>query len=506
MRRHSIAARILAPVTLGLWLAVSATPAQVVQGTYNPRDDQYRILGLIRAQAEFERAAAAYERGQKLAAEQVLSAEALDGLHAAYERARVDYMQQSLTVIFASPHVTIERAVKRRDAGGQSRVEVRLRNATGSGFESVKLEELIAEELLGKLRPDEIRDVYVSLKADPGLGGTVVSQPYEVHVSLMRVGEPVSVEFTLLRDLDEVVVSVNYADKLEERRILLEKDASADIVAVQSVQFSQEADLGSAATYDLQLDRFTGEATVFRLVAAGLPKDVQSSFRDPASGARLSQIRFAGGETQKHLQIQVSLPQRTAGTFAMDEPLRFWVLALDEVNAAELESRLAREGIEAASGLRAGKTELEVIPRGVGRIEVRAANLYHEIDPRETVRMAVTLRNNGSRRLDNVRVRLEPPLGWQATVTPDFIAGIEVDAEAVVQLDLAPPVGVRLGDYEARFRTESAAADQRVETEDKTVRIHVAAGSSWIGTAALLAALLGFVTTLVVVGVRLSRR
>jgi hypothetical protein len=489
-----------------LSLAAGAAQAQVIQGTYNPRDDQYRLLGLIRAQAEFERAAAAYERGQKLAADHVLSAEALEELQAAYERARVDYMQQSLTVIFAAPHVTIERAIKRTGAGGASRVELELRNATGSGFEAVKLEELIAPELLDKLRPDEIRDVYVSLKADPGLGGTVVSRPYEAHVPVMRVGEPVRVGFTLLRDLDEIVVAVSYADKLEERRVLLEKDAAADIVAVQSVQFSQEADLGAAAVYDLQLDRFTGEATVFRLVAVGLPRDVASTFRDPGSGARVSQIRFAGGETQKHLQIQVSLPQRSAGTFSVDEPLRFWVLALDEAHAAELETRLAREGIEAARALRAGRTELEVIPRGVGRVEVRAPNLYHEIDPGETVSLQVALRNNGSRRLDSVRVRLEPPLGWEATVAPDFLERIEVDAEAAVQLTLVPPPGVRLGDYEARFRTESAAADQRVETEDKTLRIHVAAASSWIGTASLLAALLGLVAALVVVGVRLTRR
>jgi uncharacterized membrane protein len=142
----------------------------------------------------------------------------------------------------------------------------------------------------------------------------------------------------------------------------------------------------------------------------------------------------------------------------------------------------------------------------VGRVEVRAPNLYHEIDPGETVSLQVALRNNGSRRLDSVRVRLEPPLGWEATVAPDFLERIEVDAEAAVQLTLVPPPGVRLGDYEARFRTESAAADQRVETEDKTLRIHVAAASSWIGTASLLAALLGLVAALVVVGVRLTRR
>jgi hypothetical protein len=59
-------------VLLALLLPAGPVGAQVVQGTYNPRDDQYRVLGLVRAQAEYERAEAQYLRGPELADKQLI--------------------------------------------------------------------------------------------------------------------------------------------------------------------------------------------------------------------------------------------------------------------------------------------------------------------------------------------------------------------------------------------------------------------------------------------------
>jgi uncharacterized membrane protein len=120
--------------------------------------------------------------------------------------------------------------------------------------------------------------------------------------------------------------------------------------------------------------------------------------------------------------------------------------------------------------------------------------------------MDVTVRNNGSRRLDNLRFRLEAPLAWDARVEPEFISELGVDAERRVTLTLTPPADVMVGDYEARLRTVSAAADRLVETEDKTIRVHVAAAANWLGTGLLLLALLGLVVGVVIFGMRLARR
>lgn len=506
--RHRIIRWItMAMVVAGLVPVRATTLAgQVIQSAYDPRDDQYRILGLVRAQAEFERAAADHERGMQLFERGLISEQELADLRQSFERARVNYLQQSLAVIFASPHVTIDRAVKSRAPDGKSYVRLTLRNTTGGGMESDKLAELIDEDLLGSLKPEEISNVYVSLKAEPGISGAIISSPYEHHIGTMRVGEPVSLRFRLLQDVEEVVVSVNYADKVEEKTIFLEKDASANIVSVQSVQFSQEADLGGQATYDLQLERFTGDENVFRLVAVGLPRDILYEFRDPDTGARLNQIRFPEGQSQKELQLTALLPQRSAESFGIDEPIRFWVLAMDEASHAELRESLAAGDTAAVEAVPTGKVSLELVPHGVGRVELRALNLYHEIRPDDVVTMDMTVRNNGSRRLDNLRFRLEAPLGWDAVVEPEFINELGVDAERRVTLTLRPPADVMVGDYETRLRTTSAAADRLVETEDKTIRVHVAAAANWLGTGLLLLALAGLVAGVVFFGMRLARR
>jgi hypothetical protein len=500
----------LAPFFLAALLAVlpAAAAGQVVQGTYNPRDDQYRLLGLVRAQAEYERAEAQYLRAQELAAKQLMAIHDLENARAAFERARVDYLQQSLTVVFAAPHISIERAVKSRGANGRSLVQLTLRNITSSGGESARISDFLDDELLSRLRPDEIADVYVSLKAQPGLGGAIISAPYEHRIPVMRVGRATTVTFGLLRDADDVVVSINYAGKVDEKTIYLEKDASANMVMAQSVQFSQEADLGGQAVYDLQLERFTDEENVFRLAVVGLPRDVGHEFRDPETGARLSQIRFPEGQSQRSLQLVLSLPQRSAGGFRMDEPLQFHALVLDGAAESELDSLLQQEGELAPrlAELRAGRATMEMVPRGVGRIEVRTANLYHEVRRGGAVSMEIQLRNGGSRRLDNVRVQVETPLHWTSRIEPEFIGELAVDAEQRVTIVLEPPPDVPVGDYEARIRTSSAAAERRVETEDKTVRIHVASATGWLGAGLLITLLLGLVAGVAVFGARLARR
>ena len=325
-----------------------------------------------------------------------------------------------------------------------------------------------------------------------------------------------TLSFRLLQDLDAVTVSVNYASRLDEKVVYLEKDATANVVSIQSTRFSQEADLGSTATYDLDLEQFTDDANAFRLAAVGLPPDVRHEFRDPETGARLSQVRFPVGVSQRDLSLHLSLPQRAGGSLpreALDRPLPFYALVLNEEDAASLDAWMTENpgadetGLAAFLGtLDAGRARLELVPRGVGRVEMRAPNLYHEISPGEAVEMEVTLANSGSRTLDTLRLVTETQLGWQGTVEPDLVQTLPVDGERRVRVRFVPPEDVSVGDYQMRLRTESASGDRRVESEETTVRIHVAAATNlWLtgGLALLLIALVGGI---VLFGVKLTRR
>jgi uncharacterized membrane protein len=188
---------------------------------------------------------------------------------------------------------------------------------------------------------------------------------------------------------------------------------------------------------------------------------------------------------------------------------------MNEEAAGDLDARLQQAGTLQAdspelasivSGLDAGMVRLELIPRGIGRVEMRAPNLYHEIFPGDEVSMEVTLRNIGSRRLDSLRLLTETPLGWQGRVEPDLVSALEVDGETVVQLTFSPPDGVPVGDYQMRIRAESAAAERRVESQETTVRVHVAAPANLALTGILALMLVLLVAGIVIFGIKLTSR
>ncbi len=120
------------------------------------------------------------------------------------------------------------------------------------------------------------------------------------------------VTFQLLKDVENLEISIFYSGKTEKTSVYLQKGVSANIVTVNSAQFSQEADLESTATFDLSLEKFSGEANVFKLEAVNLPQQITYEFSDPTTNARLSQIKFSEGVTSLKLSAQ-ALPAQERG-------------------------------------------------------------------------------------------------------------------------------------------------------------------------------------------------
>ena len=476
-------------------------------GNYNPRDDQYRLLGMTRAQTEYETALRDYERTRDLRSRNLNSESDLEQARARMENARVNYLQAALAIVFASPHVVVDQALKYQRPDGRKWVRLTVRNDAQTTAEGAALSNVIDSTLLRQLRPEEIPNVYVSLKDDSPGGGAIISSPYEARIPVLRFGEPVTLEFRLLRDVDAVTVSMTYANQSADRRVMLEKDASANVVTMQSSQFSQEGDLGSQVSYDLQLERFTSDAGGVRLELGGLPREIRYEFRDPATNARLTQLRFPEGVTSMRLSLVLFLPQRDAGRFPLDAPIDFWAFALDR-SAAERFAELARDSITAAEAaqIQSGKVRLELIPRGVGQLDVGAANLFHQIQRGDSVVMEFALRNTGSRVVNGVRLAADLLPDWRAAFAPEVVPTVAVDGEARVRLVLVPPPGIAVGDYDVKVRTVALSADRRVDTEDKTVRVQVVQPAGWVGTALLVMLLVGLVTGIVLFGLKLTKR
>jgi len=416
--------------------------------------------------------------------------------------------------------VLIERATKRRAPDGRASVRVTLRNASAAMARPLApLAPLTdgdaasedagggAERALdGELRRavgGELRNVFVSLKTDPGANGTTISSPYERRIARLGRDEEATVTFTLFRDVAELVVAVSVGDRVEERRVFLDRDGGTSRFAVQSTQLSQEVDLGAQALFDLRVVRLGAEGAA-RLAIGGLPAGVSAEFRDPESKARLTQIRFPEGEDERKLQLALTLPLRATSSVRPDVPVHFSVLASD---ATALDSLRPIGRTAPSSAAAAGRVDLELVPRGLPRIELRAQNLYHEVVPGDSVVTEVVVRNSGSRPLDGLRLRADPPAGWRAVFTPATLGALPVDAERPVRLVVRPPADAGVGDYETRVRVESAAAaDRRLETEDKLLRLHVADRGTPLGSMTIVAILAAMVGGAGVVGRRWMRR
>jgi uncharacterized membrane protein len=308
--------------------------------------------------------------------------------------------------------------------------------------------------------------------------------------------------------LDAVTVDIVYGNgNRRTPKIFLQKDASVDKVIVQSEQFSQEVELGGSAAFDLNLELFSGTTNTFKLEVANLPQQINRYFIDPSSEARLSQFKFTERTTSRRAALQIFLPDRPSEQVMMDRPIMFYVLVIPRSRSLDVERMTSEDwNPEDLDRLNIGYVRLELVPRGIGKLLVRAPQLYHSIRSGEEVHMAIDLVNEGSRRLDNVEMEVDAPLNWQKIIDPEVISSLEIRQEKRVRLVFTPPNDIGMGRYEFRVRTSSLSDDQTVHGEDKTVTVEVQPRANVWGTVIIVFLIVGIIVGIVVFGIRLSRR
>ncbi len=482
-----------------------APAAQAQSGTFfNQRDDTYPLLGLKRAREAYETARLEYERQAEMYEKRLLSRQEYDRSRSNWADAEVNYQQSLLAVLFEQQYVVISSAVKYRGVGSRKRVRITLENSSGGTAEFQKLIG-IEDDLFRSLQPDVINNLYVSLVNDEN---AIVSEPYEQKIDRLLTGDPITVDFGMLQDLDAVTVSVLYGDGTQQnRKIFLQKDASVNIAAIEAEQFSQEVELGGTTDYAMTLELFSGVSNTFRLDVTGLPLEINRYFIDPATGNRLSQFQFSEGINTREAALRVFLPDRPTTNVHIDESISFYALAIPRERAEEVgplrERTLSGAEIEALS---VGFVRLELVARGIGELLVRAPQLFHTIRPDESVGVSIELVNEGTRHLDNIRVETDLPLNWTDVIEPEVVESLDINEERRATLTFTPPERVAPGRYEIRIRTMSLSDDQPIQGEDKTVTIQVDQKANIVGTTLLILLILALVVGIVVFGIRLSRR
>ena len=468
-------------------------------------DQATLLLDLKRAQAAYEIAKQQFENDEKLFEENAISKKDYNDSRSRMLSALVEYQKLILRVISQQSYIVVERAIKYQTADRKRKVKIILRSTASGNEEFLQFFQQNDEIFTPEMRPEKVYNIFVSLVnlSDQ----TIIGDPYEAHVPSIKFGESVEVHFTLLRDVESLQVLLNYGDRSEQRNVYLQQDASANIVDISSMQFSQEADLGGTATYELTLERFSGRDENYKLDIINLPRQISFDFIDRETNARLSQVSFPQGVTNRRLSLRTNIPTHDDEQVVIDKPLVFYAVVITRENADKLGNlrgrTLTTQEIERIEG---GKVRLELIPRGVGRIEVRAPSLYHEITVGDSISMEITIHNDGTRRLDNIKVSTDNPLHWRSVIVPDLIRSLEPDKDATVNITIIPSRDEGVGAQEVKIKTEALADNRRVQTEDKTVRIQIEAKTPLLGSILLILFLIGLVVGVVIFGIKLSRR
>ncbi len=486
------------------FLSISFVYPQGVGSYYNPKDDQYRLLGLKRAKELFESAQAEFKRQQELLHKNLISEQQFEKARNLFTDAEVNYHQALLAVLFEQQYVSVIEAVKYRAGDGKKHVRVKLANTSSGSGEYQKLLN-IDDELFKSLQPETVNNVYVSLLND---GNAIISQPYEAKIDQLNAGSPVTLDFVLLQDLDAVTVNIIYGNGTQRApKVFLQKDQSENKVIFQSEQFSQEVELGNSATYNLSLELFSGQTNTYKLEVVNLPKVINRYFVDASSSARLSQFKFTESTQTRRAGLQIFLPDRPTEDVLMDQTIPFFVVAVPIEKLKEFNK--IKDGAVTETSLNdmdLGYFQLELVTRGTGELLVKAPQLYFSELPGTTVEVPLDVVNEGSRRLDNVEFEIDLPLNWTKSISPEIVSTLDIREDKRVILKINVPENVSMGKYEIRLRTNSLSDDQLVKAEDKMITIEVLQEANVLGTVFIVVLILGLVLGIVVFGIKIAKK
>lgn len=472
-------------------------------------------LELTQAESWLQKTEASYHESQTLFEKGLISKTEMAEAEETYNRARLDREQAAinlertrLTFLSDALHVSLLKAVMYRDQDGQKHALVRIRN--NSNIRRIIDEDSSYSET-EKRALLTIEDLTVRISKD----GSLIGRPFEYKVPRLEYMGYRDVDFVLQRETENVVVEIEYADTVVSLPVYLEREAKEDRVLMTAAQFSQEGELGTRVSYELEAERFVDDSKAFTLVVLNLPADYTYEFRerDTESGqenSRVSRVRFRKGVTTKTLQLTISMP-REIDPEALNEKVSFFVLMLDRFAQQRLATlkgdaqgrTLRAEDLDSA---RVSFEALELIPRGRAEITITASSFLEQAKIGEIVHYTFSLHNSGTVRLDRIRVELGLPLDWTANVTPEKNISLDVEEKKKIDVEVVPAIDVVASDYEIKMEASTLHEGREIEADPKILRVQIEGKSNFLIGAVLMLVLVGMIVGVAVMTIKVSRR
>jgi hypothetical protein len=471
------------------------------------------------AQGAHERYKREYENAQKLFDQSIISKKELDEALSAYMQAQQQLReaeilleQTKLSFLANATHITIMEAKKYYGNDGRRMLDLVLKNASNLTEAESALGAAETESESGWQNPEQIQalldieNIIVSIVNN----SSSIGKPYEQIIPVLPYGQEVKLTFVLLTDVLQAGVKLQYLEQNVTESIFLEKESLQETPTLVASQFSQEGQLGTYIHYDLDLEMLVTSNRNFSLSVTNMPPQINCSFIDSMSGARITRVRFTEEVSKHDLELRLSIPQKL-DVDMIDKTINFqaWTATakqLETINNLKREFMANPIPTQKLDEIDAARIDLALTPKGAGRLEILINNLYVEIKPQQDVNIKADLYNTGTIDLFNIVPEISPPLGWTAQILPKSIAKLAPGDKDSAKIHLRPGSDVGVGEYEAQIEARGQSGSEVVEALEKRLKIHISAETHIATTLILVLAIVGLIGTIVFFGVKLSRR
>jgi hypothetical protein len=427
--------------------------------------DAEKLIGLEQAKLVQQQLESSLAQMREMHDQGLISKSELTKIEVEAGKARLETQKAQIALANELPSFRVVSAIKSIKPSGEIEVAVKLRPLAGA---------------MGGLR----RMFLVSLKGEKA----IIAEPYQHEVTVVGGGAEVSLQFRLLKDVDEVTLLVMSGTRAEETPILLQRNASATPVRLSSPTFSVEGVVGEKVEYAVDLERFADTSNDLRMQISGLPPSFNAEWVDTESKAKVNSVRFREGQEKMQLYLRVYLPTQSDPAW-FDKVLPFEVVAYDQQRETD-----------------AGRLGLQLHPVGAPRLALASDNLLVQVASPETKTIHMFVDNTGGAEARDVVLEADFPVGLQGTFEPRSIDLLRPRERREITLHVATNADTMAGEYTFRVKAKTKTRMIENESPEQTFRVEVRSSGG-----RLLTTLLGgvfFIGTLGAVawGVKTIRR
>ncbi|MCB5250359.1 MAG: NEW3 domain-containing protein [Candidatus Cloacimonadales bacterium] len=430
-------------VLLFLYFVLGTLNAQTYQ-EYNPNDERFKIIALEKAKIRLDNSERDFIAAKKLYEDNFISKDELNLYELQYKTDKLNYDQYMLSVIFDNPYINIMKAVKTKNENDEIFVDLTIKNSTGSNY---ALETAMMDDMAGtKLDATEMFNLYVSIK---DLDRSIISQPYEHHVKKLKLNEEYTMHFKLLKDVESVVISTNYGDKIDEKQILLTKKQDINLVTIRSDIYAQEIEMGQMATFKLSMEYFGDNRQSFLAELAGLPDKYIWDIVSTQSNVAMSRLAFSPAEAQQTYALRIRVPEKIGENAELDKPIEFKLLLKNTQNDI------------------VGSVDLEIAATAKASMKLIVNNLYWKGNDTETINFSqIYLENEGMKPISNISAEIFLPAEWEYEISPKRIEQLNPSARLPIDIKIKTPKSVLPGIYQIKFKMVGNNVNRILQTSE----------------------------------------